>query len=90
MLRPGPGRRRHQGGPGAVVDRSVEEPILETATAAGGIVARSASDALPSRGSRRAPFVVDSSRITDKFGLRATPVEDALSETLVAYRSATS
>lgn len=36
-----------------------------------------------------APFVVDSSRITDKFGLRATPVEDALAETLACYRTAT-
>jgi nucleoside-diphosphate-sugar epimerase len=36
-----------------------------------------------------APFVVDSSRIADKFGLRATPIEDALAETLTAYRTAT-
>lgn len=32
------------------------------------------------------PFVVDSSRITDKLGLRATPVEQALATTLTSYR----
>jgi hypothetical protein len=35
-----------------------------------------------------APFVVDSSRIADKFGLRATPIEEALAETLATYRTA--
>jgi nucleoside-diphosphate-sugar epimerase len=32
------------------------------------------------------PFVVDSSKITDKLGVEATPVEDALAETLRSYR----
>jgi nucleoside-diphosphate-sugar epimerase len=33
------------------------------------------------------PFVVDSSRITGKLGVRATPVEQALAETLATYRT---
>jgi nucleoside-diphosphate-sugar epimerase len=32
------------------------------------------------------PFVVDSSKITNKLGVEATPVEDALAETLRTYR----
>jgi nucleoside-diphosphate-sugar epimerase len=32
------------------------------------------------------PFVVDSSKITNKLGLEATPVEDALAHTLRTYR----
>ncbi|GAA1441742.1 NAD-dependent epimerase/dehydratase family protein [Leifsonia poae] len=32
------------------------------------------------------PFIVDSSRITERLGARATPVEDALAHTLDAYR----
>ena len=32
------------------------------------------------------PFVVDSSKITNKLGVAATPVEDALAETLRTYR----
>ncbi len=32
------------------------------------------------------PFVVDSSKIADKLGLRATPLDLALAETLAAYR----
>jgi nucleoside-diphosphate-sugar epimerase len=32
------------------------------------------------------PFVVDSSKIADKLGLRATPLNLALAETLAAYR----
>ncbi len=32
------------------------------------------------------PFVVDSSRITAELGIKATPAEQALSETLAAYR----
>jgi nucleoside-diphosphate-sugar epimerase len=34
------------------------------------------------------PFVVDSSTIADQLGLHATPVEQALDETLATYRSA--
>ena len=33
------------------------------------------------------PFVVDSSKITNKLGLTATPVEDALAQTLASYRA---
>ena len=32
------------------------------------------------------PFVVDSSKIADKLGVEATPVEQALADTLRAYR----
>jgi nucleoside-diphosphate-sugar epimerase len=32
------------------------------------------------------PFIVDSSKITDKLGIEATPVEQALADTLRAYR----
>ena len=32
------------------------------------------------------PFVVDSNKIADKLGLRATPLDLALAETLAAYR----
>ena len=32
------------------------------------------------------PFVVDSSRITAELGVKATPAEQALSETLAPYR----
>ncbi len=35
------------------------------------------------------PFVVDSSKITVKLGVQATPVEQALADTLAAYRHAT-
>jgi nucleoside-diphosphate-sugar epimerase len=34
------------------------------------------------------PFVVDSSRIAEKLGVRATPAEQALRETMAAYRPA--
>ncbi len=34
------------------------------------------------------PFVVDSSKITERLGLRATPIDRALEETLATYRSA--
>ena len=34
------------------------------------------------------PFIVDSTKIT-RLGLRATPVEQALADTLAAYRPAT-
>jgi nucleoside-diphosphate-sugar epimerase len=32
------------------------------------------------------PFVVDSSRIAGKLGVRATPLEQALADTLRSYR----
>jgi nucleoside-diphosphate-sugar epimerase len=32
------------------------------------------------------PFIVDSSKITLRLGVRATPIEQALAETVVAYR----
>ena len=32
------------------------------------------------------PFIVDSSKITNKLGVRATPVEHALADTLRTYR----
>jgi nucleoside-diphosphate-sugar epimerase len=32
------------------------------------------------------PFVVDSSKMTTKLGVQATPVEHALADTLAAYR----
>jgi nucleoside-diphosphate-sugar epimerase len=32
------------------------------------------------------PFIVDSSKITNKLGVEATPVEEALAETLRTYR----
>jgi nucleoside-diphosphate-sugar epimerase len=32
------------------------------------------------------PFVVDSSKITDKLGVEATPIREALAQTLAAYR----
>jgi nucleoside-diphosphate-sugar epimerase len=34
------------------------------------------------------PFIVDSSRIADKLGVRATPTEQALADTLAEYRDA--
>jgi len=34
------------------------------------------------------PFVVDSTKIATRLGARATPTEQALSETLAAYRAA--
>jgi nucleoside-diphosphate-sugar epimerase len=34
------------------------------------------------------PFIVDSSKITNTLGVRATPVEKALADTLATYRSA--
>jgi nucleoside-diphosphate-sugar epimerase len=34
----------------------------------------------------QAPFIVDSSKITDKLGLRATPLEQAVAGTLASYR----
>ena len=34
------------------------------------------------------PFIVDSSKITDTLGVRATRVEKALADTLATYRSA--
>ncbi len=33
------------------------------------------------------PFVVDSTKIADRLGVHATPVEDALAQTLASYRS---
>lgn len=33
------------------------------------------------------PFVVDSRKITETLGVRATPIEQALDETLATYRS---
>ena len=35
------------------------------------------------------PFIVDSSKITNTLGVHATPVEQALAETLASYRTAT-
>jgi nucleoside-diphosphate-sugar epimerase len=32
------------------------------------------------------PFVVDSGKITDKLGVEATPLEQALADTLRSYR----
>jgi hypothetical protein len=32
------------------------------------------------------PFIVDSSKITNKLGVEATPVDEALAETLRTYR----
>ena len=32
------------------------------------------------------PFIVDSSKIADKLGVRATPIELALAHTLTSYR----
>ncbi|WP_454700016.1 NAD-dependent epimerase/dehydratase family protein [Arthrobacter humicola] len=32
------------------------------------------------------PFIVDSSKITDRLGLTATPIDEALAETLLSYR----
>ncbi|MEV7135226.1 NAD-dependent epimerase/dehydratase family protein [Arthrobacter sp. NPDC093128] len=32
------------------------------------------------------PFIVDSSKITDRLGLTATPIDEALAETLLGYR----
>jgi hypothetical protein len=34
------------------------------------------------------PFIVDSSKITERLGIRATPVEQALAATLRAYEAA--
>ena len=34
------------------------------------------------------PFIVDSSKITDRLGARATPVEQALATTLASYQRA--
>ena len=34
------------------------------------------------------PFIVDSSKITNTLGVHATPVEQALADTLAAYGSA--
>jgi nucleoside-diphosphate-sugar epimerase len=34
------------------------------------------------------PFIVDSSKITNTLGVHATPVEQALADTLATYRSA--
>ena len=34
------------------------------------------------------PFVVDSTKIATRLGVHATPVQDALAETLASYRSA--
>jgi nucleoside-diphosphate-sugar epimerase len=34
------------------------------------------------------PFIVDSSKITNTLGVHATPVEQALAETLATYRAA--
>ena len=34
------------------------------------------------------PFIVDSSKITSPLGVQATPVEQALADTLASYRSA--
>jgi len=35
------------------------------------------------------PFVVDSSKIRDRLGVVATPVEEALAATMAGYRSPT-
>jgi hypothetical protein len=32
------------------------------------------------------PFIVDSSKIADKLGVRATPIDQALDHTLTSYR----
>lgn len=32
------------------------------------------------------PFIVDSSKIADKLGLKATPIDKALADTLLGYR----
>ena len=32
------------------------------------------------------PFIVDSMKIADKLGLKATPMHEALAETLLSYR----
>jgi nucleoside-diphosphate-sugar epimerase len=37
----------------------------------------------------QAPFIVNSSKIATRLGVKATPLEQALSETLTAYRNAT-
>ena len=50
---------------------------------------RSARESVEMNYEFTAPFVVDSSRITDKLGASATPVQDALAETLAGYRTAT-
>ena len=34
------------------------------------------------------PFIVDSSKITNILGVRATPIEQALADTLATYRDA--
>jgi nucleoside-diphosphate-sugar epimerase len=36
-----------------------------------------------------APFIVDSSKITTRLGIKATPLDQALTETLTTYRTAT-
>lgn len=36
-----------------------------------------------------APFIVDSSKITTRLGVKATPLDQALTQTLNTYRSAT-
>jgi nucleoside-diphosphate-sugar epimerase len=36
------------------------------------------------------PFIVDSSKITNTLGVHATPVEQALTDTLATYRTAAS
>ena len=32
------------------------------------------------------PFIVDSSKITNKLGVHATPIDQALADTLATYR----
>lgn len=35
----------------------------------------------------QAPFIVDSSKITNKLGLHATPLDQAIAATLASYRT---
>jgi hypothetical protein len=36
----------------------------------------------------QAPFIVDSKKIATRLGVKATPLDQALTETLAAYRNA--
>jgi nucleoside-diphosphate-sugar epimerase len=51
-----------------------------------GLVNRGARESVEMQYEFEAPFLVDSSKITDKLGLVATPVEEALAQTMWSYR----
>jgi hypothetical protein len=51
-----------------------------------GLVNRGARESVEMQYEFEQPFLVDSSKITDKLDLTATPVEEALAHTMCSYR----